>query len=411
MVGDNFFINNTGISNQKIGTFTDEVITVTMPAYYQANGNKLQIQIYYNSEYVGTLKDYVLSSDGSALSFQLKYCGTYLIYVSDLAGNNQWFKDAKYYTIYVLNNVVYKLNGEYGVSNSIFNTNVSLSFDETQSLFTRQEVSGSNYKQFIAITATLNGKPYTPTRVSDTYVFSSYGTYIVNLSGILNNDTEHPIVTTVKFSILNQNEAKIAHEYIGLNGYEVVSIKKNSIDITDEIRSKLNMLTLNSFAISGGINSVGGNGHYTITVKVLHDNIVPEQYFSYNVWINNETDALILCSIKEGDSTTKNIEIQLNLYQIYSKIGDCVVRINGNQFITINSTTASTNTVYTYQLTENRRYNVTLETNSGNTLLSFVVTKVEPLNTVAIIVIVVVSLVVIGLSTTFILLRKKMRIR
>ena len=48
---------------------------------------------------------------------------------------------------------------------------------------------------------------------------------------------------------------------------------------------------------------------------------------------------------------------------------------------------------------------------SGNTISSFVVTKVEPLNTVAIIVIVVISVAAVGLTVTFILLRKKMRVR
>ncbi|MGN1221729.1 MAG: hypothetical protein ACI4TT_00675, partial [Christensenellales bacterium] len=411
ILGNKFTINDNQISSQKLATVTTNTVKITMPAYNEATGNQIQVQIYYNSQYVGYLKDYTLNADGSVMTFELNDSGTYMIYVNDLAGNTQWFNDSTYFTLYVLNNVVYKLNGNYGINNSVYNTSVTLSFDETQTLFTRQEISGSSYKSYIAVNATLNGKSYIPTRNADNYVFSSYGSYTVRLSGIINNDTENPIVTEVKFSILNENEAKVAHEYIGLNGYEVTNIVKNGIDITDDIRQKLNMLTLNSFAISGGVNSVGGNGHYEITVKVNNSNLSPTQYFTYKVWINNDTDALILCNIKEGESTTGDIQIQLNLYQIYSKIGECVIRVNGERYVTINANSAQSNSVSTYNFSTNQRYNVTLETNSGNTLLSFVVTKVEPLNTVAIIVIVVASLVAVGLTITFILLRKKMKIR
>lgn len=408
---DQFTINETPIINQKMLTVTTETVTIQMPAYNQAPGNQVQVQIYYNSQYIGYLQDYVLSADGSTMTFELNNCGTYMLYVSDLAGNNQWFNDANYFTLYVLNNIVYKLNAKYGINNSIFNSNVSLSFDETQTLFTRQTVSGSNYKTYIAINATLNGKSYTPTRSGENYIFSGFGTFHVRLSGIINNDTENPIITEVRFSIINQNEAKVAHEYIGLNGYEVTNIVKNGIDITDDIREQLNRLTINNFALSGGLNGVGGNGHYQITVKVNYDSIIPTQYFTYNVWINNDTEALILCNLQRGDSTTGNIEIKLNLYQIYSKIGECVVKVNGDQFITVDANSAAENKISTYQFTTNQRYNITLETNSGNTLLSFVVTKVEPLNTIAIIVIVVASAVFIGLTVTFILLRKRMKIR
>ena len=43
--------------------------------------------------------------------------------------------------------------------------------------------------------------------------------------------------------------------------------------------------------------------------------------------------------------------------------------------------------------------------------MSFVVTKVEPLNTIAIVIIVVVSIAVAGLTITFILFRKRMKVR
>lgn len=402
------FAINEQIVTGKTAKLKTKTVSITLPAYYQASGNKVQVELYFNSQYIGNVKNYILSDDGSLMTFELNDCGVYQIYVSDYAGNKQLFGDSKYFTLYVLNNVIYKLNGQYGIYNSIFNNDVILTLEQT-SQFDRQTINGRT--QFISVNATLNGKDYTPSQSSGSYIFRSYGTYVVTLTGIVNGDTENPVVTTAKFSIINKNEAKVAHEYIGLNGYEVISIVKDDADITDNIRESLDMLTLNSFAVSGGLNAVGGNGKYKITVKVTHNEIIPSQTFSYEVWVNNDTDALILCSLKEGESTIDKIKLQLNLYQIYSKVGECYVRINGNNYITINANTASENKISVYELTTNQRYNVTLETNSGNTLLSFVVTKVEPLNTVAIIVIVVVSIVVIGLTVTFILLRKKMKVR
>lgn len=406
-ISDSFEINEE-LATGKSAKIKTKTVSITLPAYNQVIGNQIKVELYFNSQSVGMLKNYVLSADGKYMTFELNDCGVYYLYVSDIAGNSQLFGDSRYFTLYVLNDVIYKLNGEYGIYNAVFNDDVILSLEQT-SQFDRQTINGRT--QFISVNSTLNGKPYTPSQTGGTYIFSEYGTYVITLTGIVNQDTENPVVTTAKFSIINKNEAKVAHEYIGLNGYEVISIVKDNADITDRIREGLEMLTLNSFAVSGGMNAIGGNGKYVITVKVTHNDIIPSQTFSYEVWINNDTDALILCSLKEGDSTTDNIKLQLNLYQIYSKIGECFVRINGRDYVTINASTAQENAISVYELTANQRYNITLETNSGNTLLSFVVTKVEPLNTVAIIVIVVVSVVVIGLTVTFILLRKKMKVR
>ena len=203
------------------------------------------------------------------------------------------------------------------------------------------------------------------------------------------------------------------HEYIGLNGYQVSAIIKDGEDVTDLIREKTGNAIINQFALVGGTGSnvMGGNGKYTITIKAYLGNLIGYQEFTYNVWVNDDTTALIESSIEPGSSTTKTIYLKMNLYQIYSKIGDCQVKLNGKTYITINSKSAFENKISTYELTLNQTYNVTVETENGNTLLSFVVTKKEPLNTVAIIVIVSVSVVGTALVVTFILLRKKMKVK
>lgn len=382
----------------------DKVVTLTIPAHYENGANKLKVRVVYGSTDLGYVEGIV---DRDNLNIEFTSAGTYYIYISDIAGNNHSFGGTAFYTLSLVNNFVYRLNGEVGIYNSIFNDTVNLSVVQTENF-----VRDNNGNRF-TITASLNGNNYIPSYVNGNYVFNSYGTYYVTLKGYINDNTkeENLVQTELKFTILNPNEAKLMHEYIGLNGYEVVKIEKNGNDITDLIKEQLSIGTINQFAIFGGQDGVGGNGNYVITVSAQIDKIIGEKEFNYSVWINKDTDILILCDIAEGDSTIQDIHLKMNLYQIYSKVGECKIKLNGNDFVSVNASSAAHNGVVTYTLKENMRYNITLETNSGNTIMSFVVTKIEPLNTVAIVVIVITSIVVIGLTVTFIVLRKKMRVK
>ena len=391
-----------------------EKILLTLPSYNEFgiidnSVNIIRVRIVYENKDLGIVNEYNKNefSAEKPCKIELKTAGQYKIYVYDLAGNQHLFGNSEYLEISLINNFTYKLNGKKGLYNSIFNEKVSM-FVEQRSNF----VNDNNGRSY-TISCTLNGEPYSPVVEKDSYIFNSYGTYNITLKGYLNRDASgsltNEVVTNVKFTILNPNEARLMHEYIGLNGYEVTKIVKNNNDITEDIKSILNTSSINKFAISGLTDGIGGSGVYQITVKAKLDKIVGEAEFTYSVWINNDSDVLIIPSIAEGSKTTKKITLELNYYQIYSKIGECQLKINGVVYADINS--ASANSTATVTLSSNTRYNVTLETLSGNTISSLVVTKVEPLNSIAIIVIVVASVVVGGLTITFILFRKRMRVR
>ena len=390
-------------SNKYLRTNTDGV-TLTLPSYFENESNLIKVSVKYGNKDLGIVNTY---NEEDMINISFKTAGVYYIYISDLAGNQHSF-DATinwpYYTLALVNDFVYNLNGEQGIVNSIFNEAVEFTVVNTDEF-----VRDGNGNKF-TLSATLNGVPYSPSNTKGSYIFSDYGTYFVTLKGYINSiSDENLVTTTAKFSILNPKEAKFMHEYIGLNGYEVTKIERDGNDITDEIREALNSATINKFAVYGGHDAIGGNGNYTITVLAHIDDIVGDREFTYSVKINKDTDILILCSLAEGDQTTGTITLEMNLAQIYNKIGESKIKINGNDLIVINEESA--NAIVKRNLTANQRYNVTLETNSGNTILSFVVTKVEPLNSVAIIVIVVVGVVVTGLVVTFILLRKRMKVR
>ena len=392
------------ISSKYLKSNADKLI-LTMSSYFENQANLLKVKVVYENKDLGFVNEY----DGdSTIQFELTTAGQYKIYVYDLAGNQQSFGGTEYLEISLINNFIYNLNGQRGIYNSIYNSSVSLFVEQRSNFIT--DSNGNAY----TITCTLNGSNYSPSYLNNNYVFNDYGMYVVTLKGYLNKDINgnltDEVITKIKFTILNPNEARLMHEYIGLNGYEVTKILKNNTDITDDIKEKLDVASINKFAISGLKDGIGGSGIYQITVTAMVDKIIGESQFTYSVWINDDSEVLIIPSIAEGSSTTKSITLKLNYNQIYSKIGECLLKVNGTVYATINSSTA-TDVATTITLSSNARLNVTLETLDGNTISSFVVTKVEPLNTVAIIVIVITSVVVAGLTITFILFRKKMRVR
>ena len=401
--GDEYIPTNQ-ISKKYLKT-NASAVNLSLPSYFEDESNIIEVRVIYNNIDLGVVNSY---DDSGKINITFTTAGKYLIYIQDIAGNKQSFLGTAYFELSLINDFSYKLNNSTGIYNSIFNSSVSLSVEQRTNFVTD---SNGNY---YTISATRNGNNYYPSYSSGIYTFNEYGTYLIKLHGYINKDTDGNLIdevnTEIKFTILNKNEAKTIHEYLGLNGYEVVKIEKNGNDITSNVADKLGVSTINRFAISSLKDGIGGSGNYNITVSALVDKIIGEKQFTYSVWLNNETDVLITPSIAEGDSTTKNITIKLNTAQIYSQVGECVLKLNGATIIDINETSA-TNTVTSFSLSENARYNITLETINGNVISSFVVTKTEPLNTIAIIVIVVVSVIVTGLTVTFILLRKKMKIK
>ena len=273
----------------------------------------------------------------------------------------------------------------------------------------------------ISLSAKLNGETITVSRTysnisnSYSYIFTEFGLYNLTFTGTIN---QQKITTNFTFRIINTNEAMATFEYVGLNNYEITKViqlptKDSTVgdDITDSLKQALNTSTLTTLALSTFQNGIGGIGFYEITVEARYETNKPNQTFSFKVWLNNDTNVLIKCSIPFGSSTTKEITLTLNKNQIYSKVGECKIMFNDTVWLVIDSTTANQNIVETYSIKETGEYNVRVVTNSGNTLESFIITKNEPLNTVAIVVIVISVLAVGAVVFIFIKLRKNMKVK
>jgi len=135
---------------------------------------------------------------------------------------------------------------------------------------------------------------------------------------------------------------------------------------------------------------------------------LPARIAEFSFTLNNET-ATINSSIEPGGKTTSEVSLKFNGANIYDQVGDCNLVINGEIALRIDEN--SSNSITEIKVTEVGQYYVQLMGDSGSVVYSFNFTIKEPLNTVAIILIVVIALIVIGLIGTFIWLRTRMRVR
>ena len=422
----NFTINSTQLStnNNSIKLFDKQVVLKMEKNYNKYEGNIITVSYSFNGS------DLITIPFDSITQYNITDAGIYTFYFTDVAGNTQVFNNTSYLTISLFNKVIISVNNGQQINNAVYNTVVSVAINSYQDYIYEGQSS-------LRVNILKDGKSYSTPSKNGVYTFNEYGVYSMTFSGTMNGRT---LENSLNFTILNENEARVSYEYIGNSGYEITKIVKDGVDYYEEIRKAMSsqvfendllLTSLSSIVLSGSSleNYIGGNGKYeiTVTARNLYNNL--DFDFTFKLWINAGDEVYILSSIDAGTSTTNEIEIRLNTNQIFEKIGTCNITINnktwlyidkdGNVFnmlgdnLGITQVTSNTNKAYSiYKLTKNGSYNIKIETVSGgNTLMSFTVTKTEPLNGTAILVIVIVVIVVGAIITLFILLRKKMRVK
>ena len=153
------------------------------------------------------------------------------------------------------------------------------------------------------------------------------------------------------------------------------------------------------------------SGEYEIFVKTQNI-ILGEQTYSFKVWMRDKDAKInINSSLVEGGETSKAITLSYNPYLIFTQIGDCEIYLNDTVIAKIDN--SSVNDINTYVIPRDAKgtFIVQVKSLSGNTELSFVLNKKEPLSTVSIIVIVVATLLVSGGIFLFIKLRTRMKVK
>ena len=190
-----------------------------------------------------------------------------------------------------------------------------------------------------------------------------------------------------------------------MTGYEVINITRSGQDITSEVRGT------NSKIYSFYVDADNfGIGRYSVTVRYAGSGYNPSQDYTFEFWINNE-EPIITTSRDWGTSSTAGFTITVNTASIYERVGDCALVVNGIVVLEINAENGTNIEPQSFTYTDPNVYVVQIQSASGNTLLSHRITINVPLNTVAIILIVVACLFVVGIIVTFIVIRHRMKVR
>lgn len=383
--------------------------------------NKIIIDVYYNN----VKSKRVMGGSGDTTTIEFKNSGSYKLEIRDIAGNIQYFSNAsttqEYFTVVVMKGMLYTINGEAPIPYAYYDNAVTLQINRYN-----EAIGKNNYDiRSIKLSAILNSKSYTgyehPTE-SATYIFRDYGTYLITITANLLTGEE--VSSQLVFTILNPNEARTALDFTSIYGYNIVSVysitKTAEKDVTDKFMDLLKdrsndgtievynkLVTYERVAEMFG-SSTQGKMKFRVLYNVENDDLLPERSAEFSFTLNNEI-ATLNSSIKPGDKTTKPVSIKFNAANIYDLIGDCNLVINGETVLRIDQN--SLNQITEIQVTEVGQYYVQLMGDSGNVAHSFNFTIKEPLNTVAIILIVIIASIVIALIGTFIWLRTRMKVR
>ena len=388
--------------------------------------NKIIIDVYYNNVFAKRVK----GGDTGVSTIDFKNSGNYKLEVMDEAGNKQYFKTSTYtttsFTLVVMTEMLYTINNEAPIQYAYYDSPVTLQINRYN------DATGKNNYDINTITlkAVLNSQNYTgyehPTD-SSTYIFKDYGTYLITMTANLltsNKDETIKVTSQLVFTILNPNEARKALDFTSIYGYNIISVfsvtKTAEKDVTDKfmdlLQDKSNVGEVNMYnklvtyerLVDAFNTSTQGKMKFRVLYEVKNDDLLPARRAEFSFTLNNET-ATINSSIEAGGKTTKDVTLRFNAANIYDQIGDCYLVINGEKVLKIDST--SQNTITEIKVTQVGHYYVQLMGDSGSVATSFNFTIKEPLNTVSIILIVVVSAIVIALVGTFIWLRTRMKVR
>ena len=346
--------------------------------------------------------------------------GYYRVKFVDLAGNKQLFNITDSFEITYLSSVIFNVNDSRPVNNAIFDSSkpVTISIPtSSRSLYDNRIVPTIHVER--------NGEPFTPDASSNStvYTFTKSGLYKIWFSAVVGGKPVRE--EAYYFTIINSSESRWAFEFQEYASYYIDKIVRDGIDILPSLLSNptigthINIEDENGEVITRLKNVLislydeqTGAGRYYLEIKTNDTN---NQTFGFSFWINN-VEPPISISLKEGETTTGDIIVRFSKTNLYNEAGECILRINGYKDLVINAETikqaqADNTDIVNLKITEANTYYIQLYSESDKLLYSYCVTKKAPLNAISIIIIIVVTLGVGGLTTMFILLRKKMKIR
>lgn len=386
--------------------------------------NKLVVDVYFNGEYSKT----IVGGSELVTTIEFRNAGNYTLRIKDLAGNVQMFGGTSKldnFTVVLMKELLFTVNEKAPIKYAYYDKPVTISIDRTNVATGDYNYDGNSIK----LTAYLNNsneeyRGYTKPANSFVYTFEKYGTYLIEMSANLMS-TGETITSRIVFTILNPNEARTALDFTSIYSYNIVSVydisKTVEKDVTDKFINLLadkpnqegsdlyNKLVTYERA-SKAFGTAQGKMKFRVMYEANDDELLPSRQVEFSFTLNNESPT-ISCSIGAGKKTTKPVTIKYNASILYSQLGECYIVVNGNMANAIKIDANSANEITQQKIEAVGKYYVQIIGDSGNISASFNFTIKEPLNTMSIVLIVVISAIVIGIVATFIWLRTKMKVR
>lgn len=240
------------------------------------------------------------------------------------------------------------------------------------------------------------------------FTLDAAGAYEITTTGIV--DTTEIQKTKYSMFVVSPESARLGFEYFVPNNYVITNVYQSAIG--SDVKSIYSNFTSTKLGLS--VNE-GGNSHYTVFVTANHGGNRGSETFSFEITIAEGTP-FIQSNVNFAETTTKTIVLSYNPHDIYLQQGSCklIIKLRGSnstaQSIDINA--ASEDSLQTYKINSEGIYDIQVWSETEETMFYWTsVGYKTPLNTVAIVLIVIGSAVAVVGVVLFIVLRTKMKVR
>ncbi len=391
---NNTFSQKTIVTLDNLGNKFDKVI-LRSDSKNEFDGNYISIDYYYNNVFVRTI---TASSYENKIEFEMTRAGLHSFVAYDIAGNIRLFDGMQKLDIYLLNNVVYRVNGTEPIQHQVFNSKVDISII--------RNINGLLYEDdIVEVTAMRNNKSYTPAVVDKMFRFVETGFYTVTMTTKVDGNT---IVTTYDFVITYEDDAHLSFSLPSSYGFTLNKVYLNNNADVSHLFTDRSSLWL----------SVGdtGSGMYTIVMSHYNPETLTSTEFTFKVWINEETPTIIPIDYTYGTKTSGRVSFQYSGKLIYEQIGNArVVVIKDGHQIYSDPITSSSGKLTTYTIGGTKdaagTYYIRIYNSNDQLVVSYKVIKTVPLNSSAKIIIICVSIAVAAGVVIFIILRRHTKFR
>lgn len=371
------------------------------------DGNTIYVDRYFNGDLVETLS-FTNINEQTEAKFALTQVGLYKFVIRDLAGRMQVFgKDntaSSSLQIYLINQILFEVNNSSPIDNQIFNDDVTIKI--------KSELAGVTLYNIntIGITVTRNGEEVGISDASE-FTFTESGSYIVKMDATTSL-ADQQISATYRFIIVKTDIANNSFNVSKATGFEIDKIfkivNKERTEMTETFKNGETGENVNSGSLIWITANNQGNSIFEIHLKYFNQTIKDYQYFSFNVWLNNDKP-VIISSIDNGSSTKDSITLSYNPGIIYNQVGKCKILINDKEYIVISDD--ADRAVQTITITQKGTYNVKIVSEDGTLISSYKYTKNDPISKTTTIILVCIGIGAVVLVVLFLLIRRKGKYR